>query len=193
MILAKNGSSSGSSFVSSSSVLTDIQTTLSDLQESLSESRKLERRLKLALGEQTVRSSQLEDTLKRERTRNEKLLEVMRGVDSSSSTTTPRGSDSPLSTLHDNKNILDTVSPILMQYRYDELSLSHKRCLKILSRKESLLKTALSEKESIQAKYDDLLVQFQKLQKKTEVLCCKYFTLRAKKTEEARRGRRCSS
>lgn len=75
--------------------------------------------------------------------------------------------------------------------RYDELSLSYRRCLKDLAKKDKQLKLVNNENETLRTKLDDLQKKYRELHGKMEIVCCKYLYLHNRKDEEIIRLRKC--
>lgn len=162
-----------------------LKSTLSELQLNLIESQKYERELRIALAAQIQRTNELQEELKKERNRTEKLYDVIKDLsfddDENDDCLT---NSTPPSAFNDLKSSFETVSPMLMQYKYDELKLQYQRCMKIITRKDKILKKTLQENDQLQIEFNSLKNIYKTIQQRTEVICCKYLKLKIKKEEE---------
>lgn len=98
--------------------------------------------------------------------------------------TTPRSEKVPLSAYNDLKSSFGTVSSVLMQYRYDELSQSLKKSIKSQRQKEKQVKILLTENIQYQTDFDEMKVKFREMMERMEILCCKYLNMQGRKDEE---------
>lgn len=183
-------------------LLEDINSTITELQFLLMEHQRNEQNLRTTVHAQSEQLEDLRTSLSVERSRNQRLAKLIRRVDSSSSSmsTYPTTTEQSLSSgsevsagsmefsrwHHSRPSIdgMETISPLLMQHRYHELSMSYKKCHRQLAKKDNKLRETQCEIEMLQAKYDSLMDEYKTAQKRVEQLCCKYLRLHANKNRE---------
>lgn len=175
-------------------IIEDITATLLYLQLNLIEQSNIETEVRMELQGHETNVNHLQDCLKKEKLRNDRLMELLRGVDSSPE------EDSPRTDLNNRGSVTQSINPILLQYKwdlvvfgslnndvsssYEELSTTYKKCLKQLSKKDKQMRSAMHEREMLMSKYDLLYEKYKYLQKQLEELCCKYLHLQSRKNEE---------
>ncbi|KAH8351700.1 hypothetical protein KR059_012922 [Drosophila kikkawai] len=158
---------------------------VNQLEHTLYEDHQREFRLRMALERQTERVQELSFSLDTEKQRNGRLVQLLRGVDTSGG----EGSEpeervdrwSPVKSAGD---LYNSISPLLMQQRYDELSVSHRQSCRQLAKKEKALKVLKSETEQLHSKYEQLFDEYRSEQRRFEMLCSRYMETQLKKKQE---------
>lgn len=92
-------------------IIEDITTTLLYLQLNLIEQGNMEKEVRLEFQGHENSVNHLQDCLKKEQLRNERLMELLRGVDSSPE------EDSPRQELNNRSPMTQSINPILLQYK----------------------------------------------------------------------------
>ncbi|XP_055856952.1 uncharacterized protein LOC129919881 [Episyrphus balteatus] len=173
-------------------ILEDIHSTITELQLNLMEHHRNELNLRTTMHAQSEQLLDLRTSLDVERSRNQRLAKLIRCVDSSSSERSSSLSEDSAGSMewsrwrHSRPSIdaFESISPLLMQHRYHELSMSYKKCHRQLVKKDTKLRETQCEIEMLQAKYDSLMDEYKGTQKRVEQLCCKYLRLHANKNRE---------
>ncbi|XP_017493424.1 PREDICTED: uncharacterized protein LOC108381525 [Rhagoletis zephyria] len=171
-----------------------IVQTVGELENTLLEDQQSDFNLRLAYERQTEKLKNMCQSLDNEKARNVRLMELIRGVELSTSTEDDEpdyalsrcGATERWSRTSD---VYESISPLLLQQRYDELCNSYKQCRRQLIKKEKLLKLSRCETETAKARYDNLLDEYQIEQKRFEHVCLMYLQLQAKKNFELQRLR----
>ncbi|XP_036327051.1 uncharacterized protein LOC118739682 [Rhagoletis pomonella] len=171
-----------------------IVQTVGELENTLLEDQQSDFNLRLAYERQTEKLKNMCQSLDNEKARNVRLMELIRGVELSTSTEDDEpdyslsrcGATERWSRASD---VYESISPLLLQQRYDELCNSYKQCRRQLIKKEKLLKLSRCETETAKARYDNLLDEYQIEQKRFEHVCLMYLQLQAKKNFELQRLR----
>lgn len=171
--------------------INSLRRTLSELKCNLNESQKYEHELRIALAAQVQKSTELQEELNKEKNLNNRLLEVENEFLTSSDESTTVNKKGPPGTLfessgsgNDPKHTFGTVSTVLMQYKYDELSISYKRCIRSLTKKDKQIKIFMNEAEVLQGHINEYKMINRRLEERIESLCCKYLSLKARKDKE---------
>ncbi|KAH8307153.1 hypothetical protein KR044_006060, partial [Drosophila immigrans] len=158
---------------------------VSELEHTLYEDQQQEFKLRMALERQTERVHELNFSLDTERERNERLVQLLRGVDTDSS------SDSELDTeglnnmrLHSKGDIFESISPLLMQQRYDELSASHRRTHRLLAKKDNAMKLLQCDLEELRSKHDAVVDDCRNGERRLEELWTRFLHMQQKKKEQ---------
>ena len=92
-------------------IIQDITSTLLYLQLNLIEQSYMEAEIKMALQSRDTNINHLQDCLKNEKMRNERLMELLRGVDSSPE------EESPRKEITNRGAVSSCLNPILLQYK----------------------------------------------------------------------------
>ncbi|XP_055906808.1 uncharacterized protein LOC129942038 [Eupeodes corollae] len=196
-----NPSSSTSSHFSSSQLqeeqnnilLQDIHSTITELQFNLMEHHRNELNLRTTMNAQSEQLLDLRASLDVERSRNQRLAKLIRRVDSTTScSSTDSGSEDSAGSMEYSRwrhsrspiDAFESISPLLMQHRYQELSTSYKKGHRQLAKKDAKLRETQCEIEMLRAKYDNLMDEYKGVLKRVEQLCCKYLRLHANKNRE---------
>ncbi|KAH8296496.1 hypothetical protein KR054_007081, partial [Drosophila jambulina] len=166
-------------------IVEQILRKVSQLEHTLYEDHQHEFRLRMALERQTERVQELAFSLDTEKQRNGRLVQLLRGIDTSGG----EGSEpeekfvrrSPVQSAGD---LYDSISPLLMQQRYDELSVSHRQSCRQLAKKEKALKILKCETEELQSKYEQLFDEYRSEQRRFELLCSRYMEAQLKKKQQ---------
>ncbi|EDX10541.1 uncharacterized protein LOC6738143 [Drosophila simulans] len=158
---------------------------VNELEHTIYEDRQQEFKLRMALDRQTERVQELVFSLDTERKRNERLVQLLRGIDSSSSGESDPEKTGP-SGSHVNSigELYDSISPLLMQQRYVELSVSHRQSRRQLAKREKALKVLQSKTEQLHSKYDELFDEYRSEQRRFEMLCTRYIQMQLKKKQQ---------
>lgn len=90
-------------------IIEDITTTLLYLQLNLIEQSNMETEVRMELQGHETSVNHLQDCLQKEKLRNERLMELLRGVDSSPEEESPRQERGP--------TVAASMNPILLQYK----------------------------------------------------------------------------
>ncbi|KAH8404508.1 hypothetical protein KR222_009381, partial [Zaprionus bogoriensis] len=165
----------------------EILQKVSELEHTLYEDQRQEFKLRMALEQQTERVNELDFSLDTEKLRNQRLVQLLRGIDSDS----PSDSDNEPETemlsglrLQSSGEIYGSISPLLMQQRYDELSASHRQTHRQLAKKEKALKLLKCDLEELRGQHDSLLGDYRSEQSRLEALCARYVHLQQKKKSQ---------
>lgn len=168
--------------------------TVGELENTILEDRQNDFNLRIAYERQTEKLKNMCQSLDNEKERNVRLMELIRGVDAASATE----DDEPENAVSRccaterwscSSEAYESISPLLMQQRYDELSISYKKCRRQLIKKEKLLTLSRCETETAKARCDNLLDEYRISQKRFEEICFKYLQLQARKNLEIQRLR----
>lgn len=89
-------------------IIEDITTTLFYLQLNLLEQSNMESEVRMEIQGHETNVTHLQDCLKKEKLRNERLMKLLRGVDSSPEEDSPRQDRGP---------VTQSMNPILLQYK----------------------------------------------------------------------------
>uniref|UniRef100_W8BDW4 Uncharacterized protein n=1 Tax=Ceratitis capitata TaxID=7213 RepID=W8BDW4_CERCA len=168
--------------------------TIGELENTILEDRQNDFNLRVAYERQTEKLKNMCHSLDKEKERNVRLMELIRGEDHASVSEDDEV-DNALSRCNATERwscsseAYESISPLLMQQRYDELSISYKQCRRQLIKKEKLLKLSRCETETAKARYDNLLDEYLLAQKRLEQVCFKYLQLQAQKNLEIQRLR----
>lgn len=92
-------------------IIEDITATLLYLQLNLIEQSNMETEVRMEFQGHDNNMHHLEDCLKKEQLRNERLMELLRGVDSSPE------EDSPRQDPNNRSSVTQSINPILLQYK----------------------------------------------------------------------------
>ncbi|XP_053956248.1 uncharacterized protein LOC128861895 [Anastrepha ludens] len=169
--------------------------TVGELENTLLDDQQNDFNLRMAYERQSEKLKSLCQSLDNEKERNVRLMELIRGVDLSTTTDDETLDENALSRCaaterwSRSSKVYESISPLLMQQRYDELCTSYKQCRRQLVKKEKLLKVSRCETETAKARYDNLLDEYCIAQKRFEELCFMYLQLQARKNLEMQRLR----
>ncbi|XP_050334184.1 uncharacterized protein LOC126761818 [Bactrocera neohumeralis] len=168
--------------------------TVGELENTILEDRQNDFNFRIAYERQTEQLKNMCQSLDNEKARNVRLMELIRGVDACSATEDEEPEKAVsrcCATEHwsCSSEAYDSISPLLMQQRYDELSISYKKCRRQLIKKEKLLQLSRCETETAKARYDNLLDEYLISQKRFEEVCFKYLQFQARKNLEIQRLR----
>ncbi|XP_017112453.1 uncharacterized protein LOC108136032 [Drosophila elegans] len=158
---------------------------VSELEHTIREDQQQEFKLRMALDRQTERVNELLFSLDTEKQRNGRLVQLLRGIDTSSS-----GDSDPEDKIPSGSNVksigdlYNSISPLLMQQRYDELSVSHRQSRRQLAKKDKALKVLKCETEQLHSKYDQLFDEYRSEQRRFELLCARYIQMQMKKKQQ---------
>ncbi|XP_016995097.2 LOW QUALITY PROTEIN: uncharacterized protein [Drosophila takahashii] len=160
---------------------------VNELEHTIYEDRQQEFKLRMALDRQTERVQELVFSLDKEKKRNGRLAQLLRGIDTSSDAESDP-EEKVISGSHRNVksigDLYDSISPLLMQQRYDELSISHRQSRRQLAKKEKALKVLKCETEQLHSKYDELFDEYRGEQRRFEVLCARYIQMQLKRKQQ---------
>ncbi|KAH8242547.1 hypothetical protein KR032_012405 [Drosophila birchii] len=166
-------------------IVEQILRKVSQLEHTIYEDHQNEFRLRMALERQTERVQELSFSLDTEKQRNGRLVQLLHGIDTSG------GEESDLDErfvrrppIKSGGDLYDSISPLLMQQRYDELSVSHRQSCRQLAKKEKALKILKSETEELQSKYEQLFDEYRSEQRRFEMLCTRYMEVQLKKKQQ---------
>ncbi|EDV97722.1 uncharacterized protein LOC6556930 [Drosophila grimshawi] len=158
---------------------------VSELEHTLYEDQQHEFQLRMAVERQTERIHELNFSLDTEKQRNNRLVQLLRGVDTESS------SDSEPETqllngmrLHSRDELHGSISPLLMQQRYEELSASNRQTHRQLAKKDKALKLLKCDLEVLRGKYDSMYDDYRSEQRRLETLCGRYLHMQQKKKQQ---------
>ncbi|XP_037720699.1 uncharacterized protein LOC119554041 isoform X2 [Drosophila subpulchrella] len=157
---------------------------VNELEHTIHEDQQQEFKLRMALDRQTERVQELMFSLDSEKKRNGRLVQLLRGIDTSSS-----GESDPEERMQSGSHVkyrelCDSISPLLMQQRYDELSVSHRQSRRQLAKKDKALKVLKCETEQLHSKYDQLFDEYRGEQRRFEMLCARYIQMQMKKKQQ---------
>lgn len=82
------------------------------------------------------------------------------------------------------RDTFGTNSTILMQYKYDELTKAHSKCIKKVSKRNKYLHHIIREAEILRFKKEQLTIENRELNKTIETICIKYLNLIDRRNEE---------
>ncbi|XP_017053048.1 uncharacterized protein LOC108096175 [Drosophila ficusphila] len=166
-------------------IIQQILRLVSELEHTIREDQQQEFKLRMALDRQTERVQELVYSLDTEKKRNGRLVQLLRGIDSASSEDSDP-EERPPSGSHVKSigELYDSISPLLMQQRYDELSVSHRQSRRQLAKKEKALKILKCETEQLHSKYDQLFDEYRNEQRRFEMLCARYIQMQLKKKQQ---------
>ncbi|KAH8246268.1 hypothetical protein KR038_008612 [Drosophila bunnanda] len=166
-------------------IVEQILRKVSQLEHTIYEDHQNEFRLRMALERQTERVQELSFSLDTEKQRNGRLVQLLHGIDTSGGEgSEPEERFVRRPPVKSDGDLYDSISPLLMQQRYDELSVSHRQSCRQLAKKEKALKILKSETEELQSKYEELFDQYRSEQRRFEVLCSRYMETQLKKKQE---------
>ncbi|XP_023033427.1 uncharacterized protein LOC6645733 [Drosophila willistoni] len=162
---------------------------VSELEHTLYEDQQEEFKLRLTLERQTERINELNFSLDTEKQRNNRLVQLLRNGNDNCSLSDEHemaeaglfGVGSPVKLCGD---LYESISPLLMQQRYDELAASHRQSRRQLAKKESALKNLQCENEELKAKYNELFDEFRKGQRRFEMVCARYLQMTIRKKQQ---------
>ncbi|XP_016979571.1 uncharacterized protein LOC108044917 [Drosophila rhopaloa] len=158
---------------------------VSELEHTIHEDQQQEFKLRMALDRQTERVQELVFSLDTEKKRNGRLVQLIRGIDTASS-----GDSDPEERIPSGSHVksigdlYNSISPLLMQQRYDELSVSHRQSRRQLAKKDKALKVLKCETEQLHSKYDQLFDEYRSEQHRFEMLCARYVKMQMKKKQQ---------
>ncbi|KAH8380093.1 hypothetical protein KR009_008898, partial [Drosophila setifemur] len=166
-------------------IIEQILRQVSELEHTLYEDQQQEFKLRMALERQTERVQDLVFSLDTEKQRNGRLVQLLRGIDTGSSgDSEPEERAMSGSHVKSVGDLYDSISPLLMQQRYDELSLSHRQSRRQLAKKDKALKLLKCEKEQLHSKYDQLFDEYRSEQRRFEMICARYIQMQLKKKQQ---------
>ncbi|XP_037814031.1 uncharacterized protein LOC119605138 [Lucilia sericata] len=154
-----------------------IWQTISQLEHYLIEDHRQDYKLRMALDRQTERVLDLQACLRNERQRNKRLVDLILTVNNCITEEEEERDDKIT-----NKSInecCETISPLLMQQRHEDLISSYNICRKQLLKYDKELKVHKCELELLQSNYDNLIYEYKQSQKRLERIYQHY--LRSKK------------
>ncbi|XP_030570107.1 uncharacterized protein LOC115769436 [Drosophila novamexicana] len=158
---------------------------VSELEHTLYEDQQREFKLRMALEHQTERIHELNFSLDTEKQRNERLVQLLRGVDSdSSSESEPESQLLNGMRLHTKDELYGSISPMLMQQRYDELQASHRQTHRQLAKKDKAIKLLQCDLEVLRGKYDSICNDYRSEHRRLEALCTRYMHMQQKKKQQ---------
>uniref|UniRef100_A0A1A9WYW5 Uncharacterized protein n=1 Tax=Glossina brevipalpis TaxID=37001 RepID=A0A1A9WYW5_9MUSC len=173
--------------------------TVFELEHYLVEDHQQDYKLRMALERQKERACDLSTSLANEKRRNKRLVNLIRSVDSVTSEEELVDGDRKSNedkAVRNSREVIqrwplnayneayESISPLLMHQRYDELSTSYKQCRRQLLKKEKQVVRCKCETERLQARYDQLVEEFRTSQKRVESVCCRYLHLQKRKNYE---------
>ncbi|KAH8270031.1 hypothetical protein KR018_002784, partial [Drosophila ironensis] len=162
-------------------IIEHILRQVGELEHTLYEDQQQEFKLRMALDRQTERAQELSYSLDAEKKRNGRLVQLLHGVDSASS------SESDPEELNFKASVGDiygSISPLLMQQRYDELTASHRQSRRQLAKKDKALKLLKCEKEQLNSKYEQLFDEYRCEQRRFEIMCTQYLQMQIRKKQQ---------
>ncbi|XP_020798104.1 uncharacterized protein LOC110176194 [Drosophila serrata] len=166
-------------------IVEQILRKVSQLEHTIYEDHQNEFRLRMALERQTERVQELSFSLDTEKKRNGRLVQLLHGIDTSGGEgSEPEERFIRRSPVKPGGDLYDSISPLLMQQRYDELSVSHRQSCRQLAKKEKALKILKSETEELQSKYEQLFDEYRTEQRRFEMLCSRYMEAQMKKKQQ---------
>lgn len=158
---------------------------VNELEHTLYEDQQQEFKLRMALERQTEQIHELSFSLDTEKERNERLVQLLRGIDTDSC------SDSEPETqmlngirVQSKGELVSSISPLLMQQRYDELSASHHQTHRQLAKKEKAIKLLKCDLEELRGKFNSVLGDYRKEQRRLETLSTRYLHMQQKKKQQ---------
>lgn len=155
---------------------------IAELQASCAQSARYERWLRQRLAQEAQRSAHLRHQLLAERERNVKLRRALRletpDARSESSSATTSGRQPEYRNAYD---AAATCSPVLAQYRHDELQYAHQRCLRRLHRQERRVRRVERERCLLADQFDELLAKYRLAHERLEFVCSRYLELYSRK------------
>ncbi|XP_065362289.1 uncharacterized protein LOC135955849 [Calliphora vicina] len=140
--------------------------TISQLEHYLREDHRQNYKLRMALDRQTERVLDLHACLRNEKQRNKRLVDLILTGDNWSSVEVQE-EDEKVTSKFVNESY-ETISPLLMHQRYEELSCSYNVCRKQLLKLDKELKVYKCKSEIQQSKYENLLQEYKQAQKRLE-------------------------
>ncbi|XP_034482098.1 uncharacterized protein LOC117787635 [Drosophila innubila] len=158
---------------------------VSELEHTLYEDQQQEFKLRMALERQTEQIHDLNFSLDTEKERNERLVQLLRGIDTDScSDSEPEAQMLNDIRVQSKGELFGSISPLLMQQRYDELSASHRQTHRQLAKKEKAIKLLRCDLEELRGKHDSVLDEFRNEQRRLETLCKRYLHMQHKKKQQ---------
>ncbi|TDG42847.1 hypothetical protein AWZ03_010756 [Drosophila navojoa] len=158
---------------------------VSELEHTLYEDQQQEFKLRMALERQTERIHELHFSLDTEKQRNERLVQLLRGVDSDSCSESEPESQLLSGIRIDSKGELyGSISPILMQQRYDELHSSYRQAHRLLAKKDKTIKMLRCDLEVLRGKYDSICSDYRNEHRRLNALYTRYMHLQQKKKQQ---------
>ncbi|XP_022226126.1 uncharacterized protein LOC111076589 [Drosophila obscura] len=164
-------------------IIEQILYQVSELEHTFYEDQQQEFKLRMTLERQSDRIQELHFSLDTEKQRNSRLVQLVRGMETSGESEPeermPNGSH--VKSIGD---LYESISPLLMQQRYDELSVSHRQSRRQLARKEKAHRLLKCETEQLQAKYDHLFDEYRNEQRRVETLCSRFLQIHSIKKKQ---------
>ncbi|XP_062133660.1 uncharacterized protein LOC133843911 [Drosophila sulfurigaster albostrigata] len=168
-----------------SQTVSQILQKVSELEHTLYEDQQLEFKLRMALERQTERVHELNFSLDTEKERNERLVQLLRGVDTDScSDSEPEAEGLNALVLHSKGNLFESISPLLMQQRYDELSTSHRQIHRLLAKKDKAMMLLKCDLEELRCKYDAVVNDQRNEERRLEALWTRFQHMQQKKKQQ---------
>lgn len=82
------------------------------------------------------------------------------------------------------RDTFGTNSTILMEYKFDELTKAHSRCIKKVAKKNKYLHQIIAEAEILKFKSEQITTENMELNKTIEKICIKYLNLVDRRNDE---------
>lgn len=82
------------------------------------------------------------------------------------------------------RDTFGTNSTILMQYKFDELTKAHSKCIKKVAKKSKYLHQIIAEAEILRFKSEQITTENMELNKTIEKICIKYLNLVDRRNDE---------
>ncbi|KAL7733037.1 hypothetical protein ACLKA6_002839 [Drosophila palustris] len=159
---------------------------VSELEHTLFEDQQQEFKLRMALDRQSEQIHELHFSLDTEKERNERLVQLLRGIDTDSCSDSEPEEQIMLNgmRMQSKGELFGSISPLLMQQRYDELSASHRQTHRQLAKKEKAMKLLKCDLEEWRGKHDSVLDDYRNEQRRLETLCKQYVHMQQKKKQQ---------
>ncbi|XP_030375577.1 uncharacterized protein LOC115624872 [Scaptodrosophila lebanonensis] len=152
---------------------------VAELENTLYEDQQQELKLRVALEQHRDHIAELKFNLDTEKHRNARLVQLLGDL------SIPSSDDSEIEPrVPSTTDIYRSISPLLMQQRYDELAASHNQSRRQLAKKGKALQKLKCQLEQLQIKYDHLFSEYRNEQKRFEKLCARYLHTQIKKKQE---------
>ncbi|ALC44685.1 CG13455 [Drosophila busckii] len=161
---------------------------VSELEHTLYEDQQQEFKLRMALERQTERVHDLNFSLDTEKQRNARLVQLLRGMDSGSSDENEEHEAQQQmlcgTRFQSRSELYESISPLLMQQRYDELCVTHRQTNRQLAKKDKAIKLLRCDLEELNGKYDHLYDDYRNEQQRLQSLCTRYMQMQQKKKQQ---------
>lgn len=82
------------------------------------------------------------------------------------------------------RDTFGTNSTILMQYKFDELTKAHSKCIKKITKKNKYLIQIMGEAEILKFKYEQISIENMESNRTIEKICIKYLNLIDRRNQE---------